>query len=446
MEQFAQSCIVRKMYYYIKKTDAEAQEALMAVFYSNPLLTIEILEDSFIESEYNFDGLSSNPNLTHEFITKHSDKQWNFQKLSSNPCLTLEMLDIDFIEYDYSLVSSNPSLTIEMYLKNPNVFNHQNLMTNPAMNLEFLKVIDIDKIDFNILSSNQNLTYDIVEYFSNAVWNMEQVSQHMKLKLDLINTFKNTLIFDYLILNKTFIGEMLESYQKEDFTTQQWTLISANPGIKMADIISHPEYSWNVMGLSRNPNITEQMITKFGTDKQWDAFQLANNPGLTIDIVKMFSDDFWQDCWGDITKNPGIQAVDIIENDLPWVSENISSNPNLDISHIKLPFPNQYQINLEDVLQHSHQKLFSRLIKNFARHNTFKKKIKKISRGRTVVPQETETTISVESMVRLHDTDKAKFDKIMTQVFKVSGGRSDGGLYCEILDALNNRKKKKARI
>ena len=41
----------------------------------------------------NYDGISSNPNLTMEIINKYQSKDWNWEKISCNPNLSMEMIE-----------------------------------------------------------------------------------------------------------------------------------------------------------------------------------------------------------------------------------------------------------------------------------------------------------------------------------------------------------------
>ena len=96
--------------------------------------------------------------------------------------------------------------------------------------------------------------------------------------------------------------------------------------------------SWN--GISRNPNITMDIIEKY-SNKPWNWEYISRNPNITMEFIEKYSDKQWN--WNGISGNPNI-TIDIIEKnpDKPWNWMNISENPNLTMDIIKKNFDNPF--------------------------------------------------------------------------------------------------------
>ena len=58
-------------------------------------------------------------------------------------------------------------------------------------------------------------------------------------------------------------------------------------------IKTNPDKPWDFWSLSRNPNITWDIV-KANPDKPWDFWSLSGNPNITCDIVKANPDDRWR--------------------------------------------------------------------------------------------------------------------------------------------------------
>ena len=71
------------------------------------------------------------------------------------------------------------------------------------------------------------------------------------------------------MLSKQLLQKWKEEYSKEWFQF----------------ILDNPEYDWKYYLLSRNPNITWEIV-KNNPDKNWDYNWVSENSNITIDIVK----------------------------------------------------------------------------------------------------------------------------------------------------------------
>ena len=68
---------------------------------------------------WRYDKLSSNPNITIEFIKANLDKNFNWFLLSSNSNIKLSDIENNLdLPWDWSGISKNPNITIEFILEN----------------------------------------------------------------------------------------------------------------------------------------------------------------------------------------------------------------------------------------------------------------------------------------------------------------------------------------
>lgn len=117
-----------------------------------------------------------------------------------------------------------------------------------------------------------------------------------------------------------------------------WAALSANPGITLQDIVSHPDdpwvwaaNPWIVRGgrsVSSNPGICFSDVMNH-LDKPWRWGELSANVTLTIDIVLQLSEKPWD--WYNLSMNRGIPWSDVQRHpDLPWNYEALSRKPGND--------------------------------------------------------------------------------------------------------------------
>jgi hypothetical protein len=59
----------------------------------------------------------------------------------------------------------------------------------------------------------------------------------------------------------------------------------------MEDVIKHPEFPWEWSNLSKNTNITLDIIKKYPNEK-WNWLDIAANPALTPEIISYYLERF----------------------------------------------------------------------------------------------------------------------------------------------------------
>ena len=112
----------------------------------------------------------------------------------------------------------------------------------------------------------------------------------------MINTFSEKLDWYWLCRNTNITFDIVEKYSDKPW---DWDGLSRNPNITFDIVEKYIDKPWNWTELSINPNITFDIIEKY-SDKPWDLWcGLSMNPNITIDIVEKYRDKGWS--WYDLS-------------------------------------------------------------------------------------------------------------------------------------------------
>jgi hypothetical protein len=137
---------------------------------------IKYMEKTY-KHKINYKYLSANSNITWDFIKNNIDKDWN---------------------YNY-MVRHNKNITLDIVLNNPNLFKNissKDLSTIKSINwIDILNNPDINW-NYNILSKNDNITFDIVLNNLDKKWCFSNLSMNRNITYDII---RNNPQFDWSI-------------------------------------------------------------------------------------------------------------------------------------------------------------------------------------------------------------------------------------------------------
>jgi len=163
--------------------------------------------------EWNWEGVSHNPNLTWEFVLNNMDKDWNWRDISRLPEITWDIVqEYSEMRWNYLTLSKNLNISWEIMMENSDKFcidrNH-NIYLRPDIPLNIL----LHRIENGGISlTNINITWEVVK--------------------DIAYTF---------------------SYN------QRYEL-SRNPNITWDILENNSEYPWIMNGYSMNPNLTWEIV------------------------------------------------------------------------------------------------------------------------------------------------------------------------------------------
>ena len=92
---------------------------------------------------------------------------------------------------------------------------------------------------------------------------------------------------------RTNVGKKLMKLIEANPYYWEWTEISKNPNITMEIIEANPYTRWDYWsGISRNPNLTMEFI-RANPDKRWDWGAISNHPNLTMEFIEAKSGKLW---------------------------------------------------------------------------------------------------------------------------------------------------------
>lgn len=256
--------------------------------------TLERLVDEFPDVKWDWDKLSSNPNIGWKFIKSHSNKV-SWYHVLSNRNLTLEkighMLEIENLQtslekkctvYGFKLDSYFTALYAISKNKNsiPTLIDYlffQNKYNNGTLTISTgILCADLFRSNMKLLckkiSRHKLITWKHIELFPTFPWDWRSVSMNPNVTWDVICNNPNA--------------------------NWDWTHVSKNPNITL-EIVLNDSYlhrfglfaSWNLLELSVHPNMTWEMINT--TNLSWDSYYVSRNPNITWEIVLSNPEYHW---------------------------------------------------------------------------------------------------------------------------------------------------------
>ena len=122
--------------------------------------------------------------------------------------------------------------------------------------------------DYQLLSENPNITWDIVQAHPGKPWDYSMLSG-----------------------NPSITWEVVQSTLGRPEIDWDYSELSANPNITWDIVQANPDPpggKWDYQYLSKNPNITWEIVRDNPNPPggKWDYYQLSRNPNITWDIVQ----------------------------------------------------------------------------------------------------------------------------------------------------------------
>jgi len=116
--------------------------------------------------------MSSNPNISIEFIKEYLYLDWNWRELSKHRNITLDIIDNNpRLPWDWFFVCQNPNITIEIVLKNSNrLWNWRSLSINENITMDVIEKNIEKSWSWGYISRNPNLTLNMLYKYPNKGW------------------------------------------------------------------------------------------------------------------------------------------------------------------------------------------------------------------------------------------------------------------------------------
>lgn len=283
--------------------------------------TYSTLSRSQLGHDYVCEKLSENPNISWKIITNNPDIEWNYEGISRNPNIKLGIIKTHIHKFNNfgTDLSKNPNITWKFIKKNTNIeWRYDLLSANPC-------------IDWNIIKSNVGKGWS-------WNWIVRNPSIHHK---EIDHNPNKSPYFDFL--SKSELG--LQSMNWEEFhkylkdlgvlnlnvnnthfspVSWIWHIISRHKSVTWEIINKYPDYSWNPRGVSENMNIKWNIILN-NSSYDWDWNYISMNINITPDIVKNNPNLPWN--WQMLSKNKSID-LDLYEDyiDNNWNKAYLLSN------------------------------------------------------------------------------------------------------------------------
>jgi len=180
--------------------------------------------------------------------------------------------------------------------------------------------------DWDKLSRNPNVTWDIVQQNTDIPWDWYVLSANPDITTWDIVQKNPDKPWDWVFLTSN-PNITLDIVQQNPDKPWDWFGISANPTLSWGFIQKNPDKPWDWCFISENPNITWDIVQQ-NPGKPWDWDRLSCNPNITWDIIQENPDKPWN--WGVLSCYPNI-TWDIVQQNPgnPWDWRWLSCNPNI---------------------------------------------------------------------------------------------------------------------
>ena len=295
------------------------------MFESAPQEIIEILVKNKLKDEYYkcWDScLSTNRNLSLDFVETHPEINWDFNTLSKvidykeflnhgnitlcmsglscNPSITMDYIEsLINLDWDFYSILANRNLTKKFFTK---YFN------------KFIDYIEDVYIDTMYSGAKQNLSnFEKKKYI---IFSKLSINKDFDIDMKFVQKYKKYLDFKWLSDNKYLKFSIVKRIGKID--EWQWRDITINKCITMEDFKNNREYPWCLDALGENPNFDIN-------------FFLQEYPEF-LEEMKSLKD--YESCpiMNSISEHPSVTPEIVHSNrDIPWTPTHILLNTNFTI-------------------------------------------------------------------------------------------------------------------
>lgn len=197
----------------------------------NPNITMEFI------LKHNITNTGLSPNITLEDIEKYPDLFKLKSLLSQNPNVTLDYIlnhpdNNSHNKWDWISIGGNPNITFQDVLEHPELMTNQNISRQDQVERPWLA----NNMYFIWgLSSNPNITMDIIEKYPNLAWNETQVAQNPSITIDDLHSYKPKVNFNTWTSN-----------------LNKWNLMSLNPNLTADYVLENIDEDWDLNYMSMN--------------------------------------------------------------------------------------------------------------------------------------------------------------------------------------------------
>ncbi len=170
---------------------------------------------------------------------------------------------------NYRMLSKNKNLKIRTVIENKDkMWIWKSVFENVQLDLDVMKKNPDIKWDYHTMSKNRSVTQEMVIYYQNEKWDFKELSRHIGWKIVKILPDKP---WDYYGIS---YGK--RRYWEESPSVDGEIKRCIECDITQEIIDENPDIPWNYKALSDNPNITMKYIVD-KIDKEWDFSIISMN-------------------------------------------------------------------------------------------------------------------------------------------------------------------------
>lgn len=266
----------------------------------------------FPDEEWHWNSLSSNPNMTIEYVISNLEKPWNWYRLSYTLKVTTKyVLENSHLPWNYSALSRNSSFSIS------------DVETSPCIDW-----------DWDVLSSVLILSIDDINRHFDK-WNWTELARNSCIVHEYIEAFPNLLVSPTTLRTNVSRSPSINIADISSSTIHwDWRELSMSQYIPTDYIRKNPELPWDYYLISYNPNLRFKDIEDILDSYYISWFGVSSSLNINIANIRNNLTRPWD--WNVLSENPIVRMEDIDTNpDLPWNWEYIAKNPNLTAEYIK---------------------------------------------------------------------------------------------------------------
>jgi hypothetical protein len=275
--------------------------------FNNLRITPKLYEKYADQLNFKYIGFANN--ITIELIRATINADWDWGDLSYHFQITdiIENLDLPWV---YScIINKNKSINIHQLsilihqlnrvisLKKESILNWKKITKNKGVTIE----------DIKNTSDNPMYCWEYNELFKNPHFTIKYLDYYMS-----INNLYEKIEYKY-----SNNGKYIDN--KQDKIYLLWKYLSKSRLTTLADIDNHPEYPWDFIWVSCNPNLTIDFIHKYRY-KIWNNEFLQQNSAISvvqfIEYKKMYP---YELNYKSLSMNNSINLEYVINNpNQPW--------------------------------------------------------------------------------------------------------------------------------
>lgn len=206
------------------------------------------------KATWRWDHISKHPNVNWDIISSYPTLPWDWNEISHNPNLTWEIIlnNMD-ANWNWSILSSYIEINAVL---SPNQLIHINWEPMPENVWNQLKTIPIVR---EILSKCPHITEELIRSLPNTLQDI-YYNKNIGDLLGPVNKMPNE-VKNWLTLSQIATWNLIKTYP--NLTEWDWFYVSINSNITWDNILNHPDFNWNMIGISKNPNLSWKEIYEY---------------------------------------------------------------------------------------------------------------------------------------------------------------------------------------